>query len=127
MGFGLFFCGEVCDASVDIYKTNDLLKGVVEFHGHVPRANLNQYYLRASLVVLLSKVEGFGMSVIEALAYGVPVLINGKMEIASMLEESDCVTLINDVNNTKEIIDKLLQAVDKKLRKQGREAILPSL
>ncbi|MEF8767029.1 glycosyltransferase family 4 protein [Candidatus Accumulibacter contiguus] len=111
--FRFVFCGEVCDASVDIYKTNDLLKGVVEFHGHVPRANLNQYYLRASLVVLLSKVEGFGMSVIEALAYGVPVLINGKMEIASMLEESDCVTLINDVNNTKEIIDKLLQAVDK--------------
>jgi len=111
--FKFVFCGKVCDTSVDIYKTTDVLEGIVEFHGHVPRANLDQYYLRASLVVLLSKVEGFGMSVIEALAYGVPVLINSKMEIASMLPDSDCVTLIDDVNNTKEIIDKLFQALGK--------------
>ncbi|MGH7144164.1 MAG: glycosyltransferase family 4 protein [Planctomycetota bacterium] len=52
------------------------MRGMVEFTGYLPTEALPAIYHRADLVCMPSKVEGFGMPVLEAQAAGVPVLIS---------------------------------------------------
>lgn len=46
------------------------LNDVVHFHGNVP--NIDDYYLKSSIMLFTSKAEGFGMVLIEASSYGIP-------------------------------------------------------
>ncbi len=46
----------------------------VRFDGKVPRASLEEAFRRASIVVLPSVFEGFGLPAVEALAAGTPVV-----------------------------------------------------
>jgi glycosyltransferase involved in cell wall biosynthesis len=45
----------------------------VDIRGYVPDAELESLYARADAVVLPSRIEGFGLPVLEAMARGVPV------------------------------------------------------
>jgi mannosylfructose-phosphate synthase len=50
------------------------LRDRVTFTGYVPDADLDTYYRRARVFVLPSKYEPFGMTVLEAMACGTPVV-----------------------------------------------------
>jgi glycosyltransferase involved in cell wall biosynthesis len=109
------FIGEICgdfNFEVDFFKNkNDL----VEFAGHIPRIELKKIYSRAHLIVLLSKVEGFGMSIIEGFAAGVPVLINKEMEIYSLIGQKEYVFSVSDIDDVLQVENKLKEALSAKV------------
>jgi glycosyltransferase involved in cell wall biosynthesis len=62
------------------------LESCVTLHGHLPQSDLPEFYRRADILVNPSLSESFGMSLIEAMASGVPVVatdIGGMPEIVS--------------------------------------------
>lgn len=58
----------------------------VRFHGPVPYAELQNRLRQASLLVLPSLCEGFGMVVTEAMAQGIPVLCSAHVGAAQLIE-----------------------------------------
>lgn len=105
------FIGEICgdfNFEVNFFKDKN---DIVEFTGHLPRLELIKLYSRAHLIVLLSKVEGFGMSIIEGFSAGLPALINKEMEIHSLIGQKEYVFSVSDIDNETEIDDKLLEAL----------------
>jgi glycosyltransferase involved in cell wall biosynthesis len=51
------------------------LSECVNFYGHLPEPELYDCYRRATAFVFLSEYEGFGMTPLEALSYGVPLVV----------------------------------------------------
>ncbi len=87
-------------------------EGVVVFTGIVSRNEVYKYYSMASLVVLLSKAEGFGLSIIEGFLYGVPALISSNIEIASIVGSKRFVYTVDEWNNLDEIFNKIHAVLD---------------
>ena len=101
------FVGDFCDDFTVEREFFSDKADLVEFTEHLPRDQVFGLYAQADLVVLLSKVEGFGMSVIEGMAFGVPCLLNDKIEIASLLEDRPFIYRVEDVNCPRETKAKL--------------------
>ena len=59
----------------------------VELLGGLPRAELYERYRRASVLVLPSLLDGFGMVVTEALAHGLPVITTRNVGAADLIDE----------------------------------------
>jgi glycosyltransferase involved in cell wall biosynthesis len=51
------------------------IEGKVEVHHYVSQADLTGFYRRASAFAFLSEYEGFGLTPLEALAAGVPLVV----------------------------------------------------
>ena len=58
----------------------------VSFHGSVPAPLLSDAYLNASVLVLPSLCDGFGLVVSEALAHGLPVVTTTNAGAADLVE-----------------------------------------
>jgi glycosyltransferase involved in cell wall biosynthesis len=58
----------------------------VTFHGSVPAPLLSEAYLQASVLVLPSLCDGFGLVVSEALAHGLPVITTTNTGAADLIE-----------------------------------------
>jgi len=67
------------------YTRRHGLSDRVVLAGRVPNRELRKYYLRADLFVLLSRVEIFGMVVLEAMACGCPVVSTPTPGVADII------------------------------------------
>lgn len=69
-------------------QAGDLIeKGRVKFHGW--QSDLSSFYQRDHAIVMTSKVEGFGMSLVEAMRYGcVPVVMDAEGGIRDIVTHS---------------------------------------
>lgn len=70
----------------------------VKFVGKKDRDELPYYYNSAEVVLLPSQYESFGMSVLEAMACGVPVITTDATGISQLLEDEPSFEIIS-VNN----------------------------
>ncbi|HTK29895.1 MAG TPA: glycosyltransferase family 4 protein [Vicinamibacterales bacterium] len=61
--------------------------GSIHLHGSVPAAELRAAYLGASVLVLPTLCDGFGMVVSEALAHGLPVVTTRNAGAADAIDE----------------------------------------
>jgi glycosyltransferase involved in cell wall biosynthesis len=80
----------------------------VEFCAYVPDADLAALYARARVFVFLSEYEGFGMTPLEALAAGVPVIVADTPVAREVCGPSACYVPSGDVGETAAAIERLL-------------------
>jgi|HubBroStandDraft_1064217.scaffolds.fasta_scaffold06476_6 glycosyltransferase involved in cell wall biosynthesis len=82
----------------------------VEFiSGHLDEAVMADLYAGASLLLLLSYDEGFGLPIIEAFAAGVPVLVSDRAACGEIVDMPECKA---DPDDTAEISAKWLALVE---------------
>ncbi len=95
------------------------LEGVV-FVGHVDQDDLNAYYSLADVFVCLSEHEGYGVPLVEAMSFGVPVIAYDAGAVAETLRGGGI--LLEE--KRPELVSELLHLV---LSEKGfREAVLAS-
>jgi glycosyltransferase involved in cell wall biosynthesis len=51
------------------------IQNQVTFHGYLPREKISEYYARSRCLVSLNPSEPFGLTYLEALAHGVPIVL----------------------------------------------------
>jgi len=100
---------------------NYKLKERIHFLGLVPYNRLLQLYQRASLFVLPSRLETFGLPLIEAMASGVPVVASNLDVISEICQDA---AVYFDPFNPEDIAEKMLlvlnnHQVQENLRKRG--------
>ncbi len=102
-----------------LLKSDSFLKNI-EFCGKILHSQLVEYYNKASLVLVPSRAEAFGLVAIEAMACETPVCMANKASGPEIITEGEGAFLINYDNyeeSAKLIIDKLNQA--ESIEKQG--------
>jgi len=81
--FRFFIIGPVSDSSYNkllrakVRKSN--METVINFLPAVSRDEVHQYYNMADIFVMPSKVEGVSMSILEAMAYSLPILTSNRV------------------------------------------------
>lgn len=97
----------------------------VKLIGYIPDEELPAIYKHASLFLYPSIYEGFGLPVLEAMAYGIPVITSN---ISSLPEIAGDAALLIDPYNYKEIRDGMVDILStdqlkNQLIKRGKERV----
>ncbi|HKY40373.1 MAG TPA: glycosyltransferase family 1 protein [Polyangiaceae bacterium] len=77
-----------------------------QFLGYVPDAGLQAVYRAALATLLVSRAEGFGYPVLEAMASGCPVIASS---VSSLPEVAENAALLVDPESPRDIADAILQ------------------
>jgi phosphatidylinositol alpha-1,6-mannosyltransferase len=95
----------------------------VRFHGNVPEAELPRHYADATLFIMPSRGEGFGLAFIEAMAHGKPV-IGGNADASPEVIADGVTGYVVDPTSVGEIVDRVSRLLaDESLRRRlGRTA-----
>ncbi|NTU73187.1 glycosyltransferase family 4 protein [Candidatus Roizmanbacteria bacterium] len=96
------------------------VKEQVRFVENVSDEELYSYYRDATAVINVSKEEGFGFPVLEALALGKPVIVN---DLPVYHEFTEAFPRLNIVRNDRAIMSKLTQV---SLQKSNGKVVIPS-
>ena len=68
----------------------DSLKGVVDYRGPVHGKEKEKVLIESDAFILTSRFEGMPMGILEALSYGVPVIITQGTNMSAVVNEYDC-------------------------------------
>jgi glycosyltransferase involved in cell wall biosynthesis len=74
------------------------LKGRVIFTGHVPDEHVPLFYRSAKVYVTLSDYEGFGLTVLEAMASGVPVVASNVAALPEVVGNAGILVDAHDIS-----------------------------
>ncbi|MFX1394338.1 MAG: glycosyltransferase family 4 protein [Promethearchaeota archaeon] len=80
----------------------------VSFLGFIAEKDLQKYYATSDIYVFPSELEGFGQTIIEAMASGTPVICANKPPMSENIGEGGKVFKINDSKDLSKKIIKLL-------------------
>lgn len=121
---------EIRDRHMVLFLGNDLINGAVQrkieeyqlqdsMHvcGHLEKEMLNCLYERASLNVLASIDEGFGLSLIEAMYHGVPSVTFADLDAVPDLYDPD-VMVLPEARSTECLAAAIQQAINRKWNRQ---------
>lgn len=84
------------------------LEARVEFLGFIPENMLNAWYNKVQCVVLPSVFEGFGLTVVEAMAAGTSVISTRVDSIRRIIEDGTCGYLV-DYGDTAALAQRIVQ------------------
>ena len=88
------FCGVDSDGiDLNSYIHRNGLQGIAEYKGFVPREEMAAIWEKADLNVVMSKDEGFGLSMIEGFMYGVPTATFSDLDAIADLFNEDAIVL----------------------------------
>ncbi len=98
----------------------------VEFSGSLSDAELEQKYKQASIFCLLSRFEGFGIAIVEAISYGLPAIISAAGCGKEYRKYGTFVVPIGDIDKAAEAMLKLMEnaALRKEISKKQMGGIL---
>lgn len=103
--------------------TNDVV-----FTGRVPFAQISDYFNMLDVLVNISQYESFGVSVIEAMACEVPVIVTNTGGLKEIVETEEYGSLVNvgDVNQTTDELEKYLlnESYRLEIGKKAREKVV---
>lgn len=108
-GYKLVIAGRQ-DNSVRKIAASERLRRHVELAGEVDDASLVRLMRGASLFVLPSRYEGFGLPVLEAMKAGVPVIAGDNTAMAEMYRGAACLVNPEDPQALAEAIGRLLNS-----------------
>lgn len=83
------------------------------FTGYIPDEELEAAYSRSNVVVLPSKLEGFGLTVLEGWLYEKPVIVSSEAGVAELIENGE-----NSYSFDPSKLDELSEYLDKILSDQ---------
>ena len=100
-------------------------KADIRLLGYVPEGELERLYQRASVFAFPSLDEGFGMPVLEAMAYGVPVLTSNTSALPEVAGEAALLVNPFETDDIAEGLRRLIrdQELRAQLAKKGLERI----
>lgn len=111
-----------------LYNLAELLdiKDHVHFKGFIPAERICQYYKKAEVVVIPSVYEPFGITVLDALEAGAPVIMTKNAGIGENLKDKIHVLKVPE-RNSKSLADAIISLLDndglkKRLSENGKEA-----
>lgn len=84
--------------------SNDIL-----YKGFVNDNDLFNYYSFASLFIFISYYEGFGMPILEAMKFGIPVITSNRSSLPEVAGEA---ALICDPDNLEEILESIYKIIN---------------
>lgn len=93
----------------------------VNIHHHLPRKELLQRFAKASVFVLLSKYEAYGISVAEALAARTPCIVANTSALREWIDHKNCFGIDYPIR-----IEELTGIIEKVMRKKIIEVRLPT-
>lgn len=101
------------------------IESKVHFLGRVPQEELNKYYEHARAFVFPSLNEGYGLAVLEAMGYGLPVIAfaNTAMPYTIKNDYNGYLTKNKDVRGFGENIEKVLSIDEEKYNALSKAAI----
>ena len=91
------------------------IKDNVIFAG-VQKENLEKIYLASDIFMMLSRFDTFGMTVLEAMAASLPVIISSNVGAKDLVREGKNGFVIEDTNNIDMICDRIGSMLDSKAR-----------
>ena len=94
------------------------LEECVVFCGEVPHADLHVYYERAMMFCLASRIEPFGLVLLEAGAFRLPVIATAVGGILEILDhgKTGCLVPVEDPTTFAQEILNLMRSADERLR-----------
>ncbi len=75
--------------------------------------NVKKYYALADVVVLPSRSEAFGMSVLEGMACGLPVIVSHNSGIADLIQHNENGFLMQDDSDLHQLLDLMRSAKER--------------
>ena len=87
------------------------LESRIKFLGHIPHNDLPEHLHEADIFIRPSLSEGFGVSFVEAMAAGLPVVATQVGGIVDFLKNGET-GLFCEVNNPKSIADKVMEYIN---------------
>ena len=95
----------------------------IELTGHLSHANLQHLYRRAGIFAFATLDEGFGIPVLEAMAYGLPVITSNRSALPEVAGEAALLVNPYDVEELRSALLTLMDDADfrAKLAREGRE------
>lgn len=98
------------------------LHTTVKFTGQQPQHELPKYYNAADLVVMPSHYESFGMTALEAMACGTPVLTTNVTGVSELLDET-CQKHITTANNPLDMAEKIQEILEHDHKKEEKATL----
>jgi glycosyltransferase involved in cell wall biosynthesis len=91
--------------------------GTVHLAGWVDRSGRRALLERASLFALPSSQENFGLSVLEAMAAGVPVIVGAGVNLAADVRRSEAGWVVDEGRSLSDVLRAAMQDADGQLRR----------
>lgn len=122
--FKLLVVGKGDDRKYSKLAYNLGIKDQVVFSGVVQKEILDQIYLACDIFSMLSRFDTFGMSVLEAMAASLPVIISGNVGAKDLVKEGINGFVIDNTDNADEIASRIALMFNEEVRTEmGKEAL----
>ena len=78
----------------DVVKKLNLEEEII-FQGYLSDKELNNYYRNSDIFIIPSQMEGFGLTILEAIQFGIPIIGTNRGAIPEILKDYNCGFLVN--------------------------------
>ncbi len=96
----------------------------IVFSGVVPKEKLSEIYAACDIFAMPSKFDTFGMTVLEAMAASLPVMISGNVGAKDLVREGENGFVIRDTDNAGEIAARTALLMGREIRNRlAQEAL----
>lgn len=113
--------------NLDIYINENDLTSRVHFHGHIDNSSLPEVFMKMDVFILPSINEGLPVSILEAMACGIPALSSDSGGGARYLLGSKCIFSLDNPNELSRKISefqKMKISEREQISQRGRQKVL---